>query len=196
MAKLDQHLRRELLRRMAEVKEDHRDPATGVLDTRAWATDALEEWRQDDPDGHAEFATEAQVYTAIVEYEKDAQGRRSRASKQLDAAATLLKEGDFEEDFDAGAVDSWNLPSPGELDLEYHVPVGGGAMLPERLGDMTVPQVFALADYHEKREVSARKWKNYFRRVGYLALFWKKRKALGDEATLWEIFGVTPGDGA
>ncbi|MDP9476331.1 MAG: hypothetical protein M3R38_11745 [Actinomycetota bacterium] len=184
MAKLEKHLRKALLAYMSGVKEDNRDPDTGVLDTRGMVTEALELWHQDDPDGWSEFMKEAAIYVGTAEFEKDAQGKRSRADKQLHDMAAGLDE----EDFEPGSVDLWNMPAPGELNLEYHVPVESAGMLPERLGDMTVPQVFALADYHEKREASARKWKNYFRRVGYVALFWKKRKALADDATLWDIF--------
>lgn len=190
MAKLDKHLRQGLLKYTKAVKEDNRDLDSGVLDTRGMALDALNLWSQDDPDAYAQYRDEAGIYVAVAEFEKDAQNRRSIANKQLDKVADSMKE----EDFEADSVDSWNLPGPDELNLEYHVPIDSGGMLPERLGDMTVPQVFSLADYHEKREVSARKWKNYFRRVGFVALFWKKRKALSDDATLWEIFGVKPGE--
>lgn len=186
MAKLEKHLRKELLKYINGVKEDNRDPETGVLDTRGMVKDALDLWGQDDPDACGYYREESAIYTGVAEYEKDAQSRRSKADRQLGSMAASIQE----EDFDADSVDAWQLPSPGELKLEYHVPIESGGMLPERLGDMTVPQVFALADYHEKREISARKWKNYFRRVGYVALFWKKRKALADEATLWDIFGV------
>lgn len=192
MAKLDKHLRHALLKYTRAVKEDNRDSDSGVLDTRGMATEALNLWSQDDPDTYSEYRDESGIYTAIAEFEKEAQGRRSKADKQLDKMAGVIND----EDFEADTVDSWNLPSPDELNLEYHVPIESNGMIPERLGDMTVSQVFALADYHEKREMSARKWKNYFRRVGYVALFWKKRKALGDEATLWDIFDVKPGEAA
>lgn len=189
MAKLEKHLRKALVTYMNGVKEDNRDPDTGVLDTRGMVTEALELWRQDDPDVWTEFMQESAIYTGTVEFEKAAQGKRSRAEKQLHNITTGIDE----EDFDSDSVDAWNMPSLDELKLEYHAPVESGGMLPERLGDMTVSQVFALADYHEKRETSARKWKNYFRRVGYVALFWKKRKALGDDATLWDIFNGEAG---
>lgn len=190
MAKLEKHLKKELLKYIGAVKEDNRDPDTGILDTCAMVEEALELWNEDDPDTCCEYRGLTPIYVGVAEYQKDAQTRRSRADKQLGLMATTIQE----EDFEADAVDAWQMPSPGELTLEYHVPIESGGMLPERLGDMTVPQVFALADYHEKREASARKWKNYFRRVGYVALFWKKRKALGDEATLWDIFDVEPGE--
>ncbi len=186
MAKLSKHLRKGLLKYINGVKEDNRDPDTGVLDTRGMVETALKLWNEDDPDACGEYREEAAFYASITEYEKDVQGKRSRAHRQLGSTAASIQE----EDFEADSVDAWQLPSPGELNLEYHVPVESGGMLPERLGDMTVPQVFALADYQEKREKSARTWKNYFRRVGYVALFWKKRKALADDATLWEIFEV------
>lgn len=188
MAKLDAHLRQGILKYIRAVKEDNRDLDSGILDTRGMAIDAMNLWSQDEPDAYSEYRDEASIYTAIVEFEKDAQGRRSKANKQLDKVAGAIKE----EDFEADSVDSWNLPSPGELNLEYHVPIESGEKASERLGDMTVAQVFALADYYEKREISAKKWKNYFRRVGYVALFWKKRKSLGDDSTLWQIFGVKP----
>lgn len=188
MAGFDGDLRKEVLRHMSAVKEEHRDADTGILDTLGQAIHALQQYREDDPDRYDVYCEEARVYTAITFQEKDAQSKRASAAKKIDQMATTIRE----DDFDADDLESWAIPAPHELDIDVHVPGGSNGMPQQRLGDMTVEEVLALAEYHKKREDSARRWKIYFRRVAFVARYWKKRKQLGDDATLWQIFGIEP----
>lgn len=219
MARIEAHLRNELLGRLWEIKELHRDPDTGILDTEGMARHTLEDWAHDRPDSYAEYVRQALVYTAISHYEKQAQSDRARAHRRLDSlgppAALDLEDLGPGEEREEGqpAKLEWKLPSAEELSLEYHVSAParepresgaevegreekgrprGLAMVAARLGDMKVDELLKLADFHEQREASARRTKLYLRRLAYMAEYFRKQKGLDKGASLWEIFGIDP----